>query len=119
MLILSEFINLYVKNVAMRKYGVEHKKLKQFRNSANFKDIAQEVVLIVNKILNIAKRIPTEFESIELDIVLDNYSNKNLGFNDQMLEKICTVNNLKLVTHDTDFKQSKCTILTANNKLLT
>ena len=119
-LVLSEFINAYARffynNLPSRSKQVE---FKTFRNSADFKPVAQEITKKARKILEKCERTESGFESVNLGGILNAYAAGEADFNDQMLAELCRAKSLKLVTHDSDFSSSNLTILTANAKLLT
>lgn len=117
-IVLSEFINRYAKYLALKQFNIDSAQYDKFRESKNFKNITKMVYDASEKILSLAKRISSNFESIELNAILSLYSDNKVDFNDQILEFICINNQLKLVTHDQDFKRAKCDILTANYNLL-
>ncbi len=117
-IILSEFINRYAKYLAKQKFDIDVMQYEKFRDGKKFKAVALLVAEAVDKILELANRISSDFDSIEMNAILSHYAQLRADFNDQILEHICITNNLKLVTNDIDFKRAKCIILTANNKLL-
>lgn len=117
-LVFSEFINRFARDIAEQELGISRDKYKDFRNSKKFKVVAQEVVNAANEIIKLSTRIPTTFDRIDPIPILQEFANKNLDFNDQIIETICLTHNLTLVTHDTDFKHAQCRILTANRLLL-
>ncbi len=117
-IVLSEFINRYAKYLALKEFNIDVHQYEKFRENKQFKVVSSAVNNACKKILAIAERISSDFESVVLNEILSLYSDNKADFNDQILENICITNNLKLVTHDIDFKQAKCEILTANYKLL-
>lgn len=118
-LILSEFINAFSRfEFNQLDPIIKPQKFKDFRNSAQFKSIAQEISINARKIIKICCRCDSMFESADLPNVLARYEQGNSDFNDQMIIEICKSKDLVLVTHDADFKPEDVNILTANKKLL-
>ena len=104
-LILSEYINrvlrigfdqwknLTCNNVASYKY--EYRKTKAY--SITLKDAIEQV----KDILKIAQRIPDDFNSIDINDVLDTM-NQAADYNDSYLVKCCEKANIKFVSDDRD-----------------
>ncbi len=116
--IISELINRYAKYLAKQRFNIDMTKYEKFRESKNFNKITLEVGEALNKILNISQLISSHFEQSNIVSILSEYSRVGKGFNDQLLEQTCLINNLLLVTNDIDFKSAKCHILTANHSML-
>lgn len=119
-LILSEFINAYAR-FFYNKLPLAHKpaEFKIYRNSADFKPVAEQIARKAQKILEKCQLTESSFLSRKMGAILHEYAGGDADFNDQMLAELCRANNLKMVTHDADFSFSNLTILTANPKLLT
>ncbi len=119
-LVLSEFINAYAR-FFYHKLPAENKPadFKIFRNSLNFKPVAEQIARRAKKILNKTESTKNRFKSVQIGAILSEYAEGEADFNDQVLAEICRANNIKLVTHDADFSGYNLTILTANPKLLT
>jgi predicted nucleic acid-binding protein len=118
-LVLSEFINAYAR-FFYNKLPHDHKpsEFKLFRNSPDFKPIAEQIAHRARKILEKTEPAKKRFESEEMGAILSEYAGGEADFNDQILAELCKLNGLKLVTHDADFSCSNLTILTANPRLL-
>ena len=52
-------------------------------------------------------------------MLIDEFEKADSDFNDQILAELCKRRNLKLVTHDADFRDRGLNILTTNPRLLT
>ena len=116
-LVVSEFINVY----ARRKWRFISPHLypfKVFRNSPDFKPVAQDIAAEVKKIMKHCSRIESNFTNLEIDDLLNDYATGDFDFNDQVITEICKSNGLMLITDDSDFKTQDIPILTANSKLL-
>lgn len=119
-LILSEYINRYARlkhNILKARPGVDQD-FKRFRSSASFKPIASDIAGDVRQILKHCERIESDLTQIDVAAVIDEFEMGDADFNDQVLTDLCKRRNLKLVTHDSDFKNRGLNILTANKNLL-
>ncbi len=123
-LIVSEFINTYARqkwNILKKLGGISKtsmERFKDFRNSPEFKPIAQEIADNTNRMLKHCSRIESGFETLELDSLIHEYASGGNDFNDQVFGELCKSKGLKLVTDDGDFKGQGIPILTANYRLL-
>lgn len=119
-LILSEYVNRYARlrhTILKSRPGVDAD-FKRFRRTADFKLIAADVAGDVRQILKLCERIENDFTAVDIDTLIDEFENGDSDFNDQVLAELCKSRNLKLVTHDADFKDRGLNILTANQHLL-
>ncbi|MBD2184465.1 type II toxin-antitoxin system VapC family toxin [Aerosakkonema funiforme] len=118
-LVLSEFINAYSRFVYNNLPASEKRlSFKNFRNSAEFKPIAEDIAKYTRRILENSERTESGFEAIYLRSIVSNYASGEKDFNDQILAELCRTKGLKLVTHDADFQGENLTILTGNQQLL-
>lgn len=115
-LILSEYVNAY----ARFRYNLLNTSVvfKNFRKSADFKPIAADIAGDVRQILKHCERIESDLPVCDIDALIDEFEKADSDFNDQILAELCKRSNLKLVTHDADFKDRGLNILTANQRLL-
>jgi predicted nucleic acid-binding protein len=119
-LILSEYINRYAHlkhNILKVRPGIDPD-FKRFRKSPDFKPVASDIAGDVRQILKHCERIESDLPAIDIDALIGEYGKGDSDFNDQVLAELCKRRNLKLVTHDGDFKDRGLTILTANKALL-
>lgn len=116
-LVLSEFINRYAR-LEWELSPPPHRTFKAFRNSPDFKPIAQDIVNDVKQIMNHCSRIESGFATLDMDILLAEYGAGNSDFNNQVITELCKDNGLTLITHDSDFRTQDIAILTANPALL-
>ncbi len=123
-LIVSEFINTYARlqwNI-LKRIGeiseISRERFKNFRDSSDFKPVAQEIADKAKRILTHCSKIESGFETLTLDSLINEYANGGTDFNDQVFGELCRNKGLKLVTHDADFRGQGISILTANNRLL-
>lgn len=118
-LILSEFINRYSRLKCTQEKGTaDPTTFKSYRQSSDFKIVAKDIADAVRRIFKHSKCVESGFTSIDVNNLLTNYESKCPDFNDQILAEICKSKSLKLVTHDSDFKDYDITILTANRNML-
>jgi predicted nucleic acid-binding protein len=118
-LVISEFINRYAR--------LEHQVLlntaaaadfKQFRNSPNFKPIAQTIAGNVRRIMQHSRRVGSDFESLDIAALVSEYEIGSSDFNDQVLASLCRSRGFSLVTHDIDFNDRGLNVITANKHLM-
>lgn len=120
-LIVSEFINTYarLKWNLWKAQTASSNDFKQFRNSRDFKPVAQDIAADVKRVLQHCTRVESGFDSLAIDDLIDEYAAGDSDFNDQILATLCNKEGLKLVTDDADFKNRGVAVITANQKLLT
>lgn len=124
LLIVSEFINTYARQKWRLKkldgnLSEKYKEsFKKFRNSSHFKSIAQQIGDDTNRVLRFCHKIEDEFEKLNTNCLIDEYTYGNHDFNDQVLRELCKSRKLKLITDDIDFKGEEIPVLTANKRLL-
>jgi predicted nucleic acid-binding protein len=121
-LLVSEFINTYAKlkwNIFKKNNPArKNETFKVFRNSSDFKPIAQEIADAVKRISSHCIQVESGFESINLTALVNKYALGKCDFNDQVFASLCQNKDLKLITDDGDFKDYGVHIITANNRLL-
>ena len=115
-LIVSEFINSYAR--IMWRNSIPAMDFKQFRNSRQFKPIAQYIAADAKNVLQHCSPIESGFAMLEMNDLLDEYAAGGFDFNDQVISELCKREGLTLITHDGDFNNSGVPILTANKKLM-
>lgn len=120
--VLSEFINAYAKLEFNQSFHAHYASFKAFRQSKDFKSISQDIADNTKKIIQQCKQCNLSLNKFEIMEVLEEYSGGKVDFNDQLITKLCILNQFILVTHDVDFSSQKYSdqlvLLTANNKLL-
>ena len=115
-LIVSEFINAYAR--LQWQIRAPDSRFKAFRNSLEFREVAQEIADNVKRVLNHCSRIESYFDTLDADELMDEYAQGGADFNDQVIRHLCRSKNLTLITDDRDFKGQGISILTANRRLL-
>ena len=115
--VISEFIYRYLK--IERKQSPDPKNdLKSFRETDAYTAIANDIIYNTKRILRSCERINSCFKDIDIDLLLQEFGEGKIDFNDIVIEEICKRNELTLITDDRDFKDIELNILTANNRLL-
>lgn len=115
-LVISEFINVYARQ--QQQLIAPDTQFKEFRNSQDFKPIAQEIADNVKRVLSHCSRIESRFETLDGDGLMNEYAEGGTDFNDQVIRELCNSRGLKLVTDDGDFSGQGISIITANRRLL-
>lgn len=115
-LVISEFINVYARQ--QQKLIAPDAQFKEFRNSQDFKPIAQEIADNVKRVLSHCSQIESRFETLDGDGLMNEYAKGGTDFNDQVIRELCNSRDLKLVTDDGDFGGQGISIITANKRLL-
>ena len=116
-LVVSEFINAYAR-MRWRFIAPHIRSFKTFRNSPDFKPVAQNIAVYVKQIMKHCARIESGFTMLPMNDLLDDYIRGDSDFNDQVITEICKNNGFTLITNDGDFKTQEIPILTANQSLL-
>jgi predicted nucleic acid-binding protein len=120
-LVLSEYINRHAR--------LEHQVLisakaapddfKQFRKSPDYQPIALAIAGNVRRILQLCHRVESDFESLDIVSLINEFETTPSDFNDLVLASLCQSRGLTLVTHDSDYKDRGLRVITANSKLMT
>ena len=121
-LIVSEFINRYARiRFKLKQSQVQvggRQDFKKFRQSKEFKPIAKEIADATRRLLKHCTRIESGFETLNIEMYIDEYSEGKSDFNDQVIAAICKQEKFRLVTDDSDFINAGISILTQNRKML-
>lgn len=115
-LVISEFINTYARIIWRNK--AMQKEFKDFRKSSYFKPVAQDIAADVKRIIKHCSRVESNFTTLKIDDVIDDYAKGHSDFNDQVITELCKNKGLMLITHDGDFRGRGISVLTANRSLL-
>lgn len=104
-LVISEFANFCLRlsfkqwKEKTRNYDADYKK--DYMITQDYKDSSADVKDNIKAILKITEKRPDDYNSIDLDAILDNIS--IIDFNDLYYAELCLKNRLKIVTDDKDF----------------
>lgn len=117
-LILSEYLNRYVRLEYDAFWKPTYPKYKDFRQSADGTGVLQQAVAELGQILKVATPHDTQLAGMDLPALLAAVQSGAIDFNDGLLIQSCRQNGWKLLTHDKDMSQGGIEVLTANGKLL-
>ena len=117
-LILSEYLNRYIRIEYEAAWKLSYPKFKDFRKSSDGAFILQSAVAEIGQILKSASARDTQFASIDMAAVLGQVQTGTIDFNDGLLIENCRLNGWKLLTHDKDMTVGGIKVLTTNNHLL-
>lgn len=117
-LILSEYLNRYIRIEYEASWKAAYPKFKDFRKSGDAAGILQFAVAEVEQILKTGTASDTPLTCIDLQAVLGAVKNGVVDFNDGLLIESCRLNGWKLLTHDSDMTIGGIELLTANRRLL-
>ena len=114
-LVLSEFVNRSAR-VAMKSAGKAD--FKQFRNSPEYRPVAQQIALIMSQIARLSIPVESGYSGLEQQVFCDRFGRTCADFNDEIIAELCKQREFTLVTDDYDFQGSSVKILTGNHRLL-
>lgn len=117
-LVLSEFVNKYLRIKYKAWKPIPEASFKDFRSSTDYPAVAKDIANAVRGILKTCRPVNSGLESIDMEALLTDFEQKERDFNDQVLAELCASKNLALITHDGDFKGYGITVLTANPQML-
>lgn len=117
-LILSEYLNRYVRLEYDALWRTQHPKFKDFRKSADGIKVLHAAVAEIKQILNTSAPQDTPLANIDIPAVLGEVQSGTVDFNDALLIQTCRRNGWKLLTHDNDMTIGGIQVLTTNKKLL-
>lgn len=117
-LVVSEFINAFARMEWKNDEKFKEKPFKSFRNSRKFKAVALQISKYVGQILNCCAPVESGFTCVDLPTLFADYAGGRADFNDQIIAALCKRKALKLITHDSDFRNEDVFVITANKKLL-
>ncbi len=118
--VISEFANRYLRIThsnymnknGLKKIDCDYKK--NYRKTDDFKEEWKNMCnIITNKILSKVNTVNFEYAKSSL-VDLLNPDNLNADFNDNHIMNLCRTNNMYLLTHDGDFKNTDINIITEN-----
>jgi len=117
-LVLSEYVNRYLRLEYDASYKAKYPKFKNFRNSRDFPAVAKSAVAEAKQILAIAASEDTAMSALSLADILGETEAGTLDFNDGVLVELCRLRGWKLLTNDADMQLGGIEVLTTNPKLL-
>ena len=117
-LILSEYLNRYIRIEYQANWRHHYADFKRFRQSADASSVLGDAVFELKQIMKQASVCNTLLEGIDLAAVLGHVQNGTMDLNDGLLVANCKRNGWKLMTHDGDMSSGGIEVLTANPNLL-
>lgn len=117
-LVLSEYLNRYIRLEYDATWKTTYPKFKDFRKSADGTLILQSAVAEIGQILKSAAARDTQLACIDMAAVLGQVQTGMIDFNDGLLIENCRLNGWKLLTHDRDMTVGGIEVLTTNPHLL-
>jgi predicted nucleic acid-binding protein len=117
-MVLSEYLNRYIRIEWEGNYKSQYPKFKDFRNSSDFLAIASAAETFAKRILSFCQIHSIPANELDLNQALSAFSAGGEDFNDALLVDICKKRNLKLMTNDGDFQDGGIEVLTTNPRLL-
>ncbi len=116
--VISEFVNRYLRiafsNYTKKNHLINFNYKKDYRQTDDFTEAWKNVCDIVNnRILSKTITINFEYDKSSFENLLDS-NNSDTDFNDNHIMNLCHTNDLYLLTHDGDFKNSEINIITEN-----
>ncbi|MBK6961591.1 MAG: hypothetical protein IPH23_10635 [Gammaproteobacteria bacterium] len=117
-LILSEYLNRYIRLEYDVSWKAAYPRFKDFRQSTDSAIVLQAAVAEVNAILRTTTPHDTPLANMDLPAVLGAVQSGTVDFNDGLLLQTCRLNGWKLLTHDGDMTMGGIDLLTTNKKLL-
>jgi hypothetical protein len=117
-IILSEYLNCYVRIEYDASWKAHYSTFKRFRQSVDAATVLGSAAAEVNQILSVTSTCDTLLVNIDLPSVLNAFQLGTIDFNDGLLAQNCRVNGWKLMTHDGDMSLGGIEVLTTNATLL-
>lgn len=117
-LILSEYLNRYIRLEYDASWKATYPKFKNFRKSHEGAIILQSAVAEIAQILKAASAHDTQLASINMPAVLSQVQTGTIDFNDGLLIENCRINGWKMLTNDGDMTAGGIDLLTTNRSLL-
>ncbi|WP_165175255.1 type II toxin-antitoxin system VapC family toxin [Desulfovibrio sp. ZJ369] len=117
-IVLSEYLNRYIRIEWQGCYQTKYRDFKNFRKSTDFTQVAASMKVFAQKILQSCQVHDLAANALNLQQSLNEFVMGNIDFNDAVLVDICKQLNFKLMTNDSDFQYGGIEILTTNPTLL-
>jgi len=117
-LVLSEYLNRYLRLEYDVSWRSKYQYFKDFRRSCDFQTVAKGAVAEARQILKLATAEDTPFSQTDLISILIETEAGSLDFNDGILVETCRLQGWKLLTNDSDMTIGGIDVLTTNRKLL-
>jgi predicted nucleic acid-binding protein len=117
-LILSEYVNRYLRLEYEAFWSRHYRTFKKFRKSGDFSSLATAAIAEAREILRIAAANDTPFSQTDIAAILAETEAGTLDFNDGVLVETCRLRGWKLLTNDGDMSRGGIEVLTSYPPLL-
>lgn len=117
-MVLSEYLNRYIRIEWEGNYRAQYPRFKDFRNSPDFASVSSAAETFAKSILSFCQIHSVRADELDLNQALSAFSAGGEDFNDALLVDVCKKRNLKLMTNDGDFQDGGIEVLTTNRRLL-
>lgn len=117
-IVLSEYLNRYLRLEYDAAWRNAYPKFKDFRKSGYFAPLAQAAVADAKQILKLATPQDTRLPTTDIAAILAETEAGTLDFNDAVLVENCRLNDWKLLTNDGDMTIGGIEVLTTYKPLL-
>jgi len=117
-LILSEYLNCYVRLEHRASWQKQYPKQKEFRQSADFSAVGQAAIKNAMNLLSFTELRDTLISQVDLSSILEATKAGICDFNDGVYVEICRKQGWKMLTHDRDMAYGGIELLTTNESLL-
>jgi hypothetical protein len=117
-LVLSEFLNRYVRIEYDASWKGTYPKFKDFRQSSDSAQVLRAAVAEIKLILQAATSCDSLLAATDIQQVLSAVQTGTIDLNDGLLIENCRINGWKLLTNDADIKVGGIEVLTTHKGLL-
>lgn len=117
-LVLSEYLNRYLRLEFDVSWKPKYQKFKDFRCSSDFPSVAKDAVADARYILKRVTLGDTPLTRVDLGSILSETEAGSMDLNDGVLLETCRLFGWKLLTNDSDMTVGGIDVLTTNPKLL-
>jgi predicted nucleic acid-binding protein len=117
-LVLSEYLNRYIRVEYDVYWRATYPKFKDFRQSKDFATLGTAAIADAGQILKFSTREHSPLHQVNLPEILNETASGRLDFNDGMLVETCRLRGWKLLTNDADMTLGGIDVLTSNPRLL-
>ena len=117
-LILSEYLNRYLRIEYSAYWAKTYKDFKGFRQSTGAINTLSNAVAELAQITRVAFVCDTPLSGIDLTALFGQIQSGKIDFNDGLLVENCKRNGWKLLTNDSDISTGGIEVLTTNTRLL-
>lgn len=119
---ISEFVNRFSRIEYQRKCESirenQRPEFKEYRNSTDYKQVAQEIAMILRSILKYCQICNAEITKKDIIEFITDFEKGGYDFTDQIIHEICRKNDLVLISDDSDWaKYQDLKIVTANRRM--